>query len=84
MERAVDAGPKPGPFKAAAQEYARLLRSHIEKENGVLFPAAERALAPGELQELFRKFEEHEQTVMGKGRHEELHEMLKRLKTKYA
>jgi len=84
MEQAVDAGPKGGPFKTAALEYSRLLRSHIEKENLVLFPAAERALAPGELQDLHRKFDEHEETVMGKGRHEELHEMLKRLKTKYS
>jgi hemerythrin-like domain-containing protein len=70
-------------FAAAAGGYAGLLRSHIAKENDVLFPAAERALPAAELDEIFERFEQHEETVIGHGRHEELHALLKDLKRKY-
>ena len=70
-------------FARAAQEYAGLLRAHIQKENNVLFPAAERVLSPDELERIHGRFEEHEEKVIGHGRHEELHALLKELKRKY-
>lgn len=72
-----------GKFLSAARAYAELLRSHIEKENDILFPLAEKKLSPEKLDELFDAFEAHEGKVMGVGRHEELHGMLKGLREKY-
>ena len=71
-------------FAEAAGGYARLLRSHIEKENSVLFPTADRVLPEAELDEIYGRFEQHEETVLGHGRHEELHALLKDLKRRDA
>lgn len=56
-----------------------LLRMHIQKEDEILFPAAERAL-PGEvLEQLAASFEEFERTTMGEGAHQRLHALGERL-----
>jgi hemerythrin-like domain-containing protein len=70
-------------FTSAARGYADLLRAHIDKENTILFPMAEKALLSQQLDELFEKFEGHEENVIGAGRHEELHGLLKGLRQKY-
>jgi len=67
----------------AAGAYATLLRNHIQKENMMLFPMAERVLTETQLEKLYEGFEEHEEKVIGQGRHEELHAMLKSLQEKY-
>jgi len=70
-------------FANAASDYILLLRSHIEKENQVLFPMGDKAI-PIEIQnELLEKFEKHEEEVMGRGTHEKLHELLRRFEKKY-
>jgi hemerythrin-like domain-containing protein len=73
----------PAEFSQAAQDYIRLLRAHIQKENTVLFPLAERALSQDNLASLAEHFEQHEEQVIGHGRHEELHHLLDRLRAKY-
>jgi hemerythrin-like domain-containing protein len=83
MERAISGTVDATGFTQAARGYAALLRTHIAKENDVLFPMAERFLASAELEKIHGKFQEHEETVIGHGRHEELHRMLKELKQKY-
>lgn len=70
-------------FAAAADEYINLLRSHIQKENNVLFPMAEKAVESARLEKIYPLFEKHEEEVIGHGRHEELHKLLKKLKSKY-
>ena len=70
-------------FIRAAQGYTQLLQAHIGKENLVLFPMAERVLSPARLESLYQAFEDHESKMIGQGRHEELHELLESLKTKY-
>jgi hemerythrin-like domain-containing protein len=70
-------------FAAAAKEYIAMLRSHIDKENNVLFPMAEQVLDGPRLEGLAVSFDEHEEKVIGHGRHEELHQMLKDLKARY-
>ena len=70
-------------FSNAARGYAEVLRSHIQKENEILFPLAEKSLSPQKLDELFEAFEAHEAKVMGAGRHEQLHGLLKDLRKKY-
>jgi hemerythrin-like domain-containing protein len=67
----------------AARKYSSLLRNHIQKENRILFPMAEEILTEAQLDELFKGFEEHEEKVIGQGRHEELHAVLKSLQEKY-
>jgi hemerythrin-like domain-containing protein len=67
----------------AAMGYITLLRQHISKENMVLFPMAERVFSEDQLDMLAGKFEEHEEKVIGHGRHEELHAMLHDLQIAY-
>jgi hemerythrin-like domain-containing protein len=83
MEQAMEKGTDLAAFGKAAAGYTLLLRGHIEKENNVLFPMAERALDGKRLEEIHRQFEEHEEKVIGHGRHEQLHDMLKAMKKKY-
>jgi len=83
MESAIGTTVDGRAFTEAAQGYAALLRSHIAKENEVLFPAAERVLPAPDLDAIFERFEQHEETVIGHGRHEELHALLSDLKRRY-
>jgi len=83
MEAAIGGAVDAPAFAEAAGGYARLLRSHIEKENRVLFPIAERVIPAPELEAIYERFEQHEETVIGHGRHEKLHAMLKDLKRRY-
>lgn len=84
MESGVHPTLNAAAFVEAARGYAGLLRSHIGMENDVLFPMAERALSVAQLDRLFEAFEEHEAKVIGAGRHEQLHELLKGLGAKYS
>lgn len=70
-------------FITASRGYIRLLRSHIQKENNVLFPFIDSRLSASEQKDLYDKFENHEEQVIGKGRHEELHTLLEKLAKKY-
>jgi len=84
MERAVADPPDYAGFAKVAEQYSALLRQHIQKENGVLFAMAEQILSVEQLDTIYDAFEQHEEKVIGYGRHEELHEMLKNLGRKYA
>ena len=70
-------------FAKAARGYREMLLAHIQKENEVLFPMAERVLPPEELELIFARFEAHEAQVIGAGRHDQLHALLKGLRAKY-
>lgn len=63
-------------FHHAARQYRDLLRSHIEKENGVLFPMADNVISEQEQEALFEQFERFEENVIGHGVHEKLHAMI--------
>jgi hemerythrin-like domain-containing protein len=56
LMRAMDAG-DPRSRAEAARDYVQLLREHIDKENGVLFPLAEAVLDEPVRQTLAREFE---------------------------
>jgi len=71
-------------FEKAGRAYIELLRMHIQKENSVLFPMADRVIAPLQLESMYAAFEEHEEKVIGHGRHEELHAILNGLSAKYS
>lgn len=70
-------------FIMAARAYVFLLRNHIEKENSVLFPMGDSKLSEEKQLELLDEFEKFEENVIGRGKHDEFHSMLHRLKQKY-
>ena len=83
MTAALSPTVKAAEFARVAAEYSAFLRQHIDKENGVLFPMGERLLAPARLEDIHARFQEHEEKVIGAGRHEELHAMLGKFGQKY-
>ena len=70
-------------FAKAAIDYVYLMRSHIDKENHILFPMGDARLSESQQIEILEKFNIHEETVVGAGKHEEFHAMLNEFKTKY-
>lgn len=75
IARMVAALAKPGAegeFAVAARAYAGLLRDHIDKENGVLFPMGDGMLSDEQQVELLRAVESFEHLDMGAGAHERL------------
>lgn len=83
MAAATEPSMSPVKFSDAAAAFTHHMRTHIEQENTVVFPMADRLVAPDVLEALVSAFERHEENVMGSGRHEQLHDMLKELKAKY-
>lgn len=70
-------------FVQDARAYRNLLHLHIQKENLVLFPMADRSLTIDTDEEIVREFERIEEEKIGSGKHEEYHAMLKSLSTVY-
>ena len=70
-------------FIDAGSEYVKLLRNHIEKEDTILFPLSDTRLSLSEQKQLLDDFENLEEKVIGKGKHEELHTLLGKFKNKY-
>lgn len=88
MKRAMShhrAGQDPGAtgFIREARGYIDLLDQHIDKEDNVLFPMAEKQLAETTQAELAEGFERIEVEKIGAGKHEEFHRMLDHLKGVY-
>ena len=54
---------------AAANEFAALLKDHIAKENGVLFPMGKQILEPAIVERLVAGFARAEAEIMGPGTH---------------
>lgn len=63
--------------------YRGLLASHIQKENSVLFPMADRLLDEARAAEMSLEFDRIELERVGEGRHEAYHRMLRALKERY-
>jgi len=61
------------------RSYVSLLRQHIAKEDGILFPLADRVLSEGEQAQLGEEFEAIERERTGPGEHERYHHMLDEL-----
>ena len=70
-------------FLKTAGEYMNLLDQHIDKENNVLFPLAEKNLSELEQIKLWEGFEQIETEKIGVGKHEEFHRMLEKLENIY-
>ena len=54
----------------AARGYSLMLRDHIQKEDHCLFPMAEQNLAPGDMEELARRFETVQRDEIGPDVHD--------------
>ena len=72
-----------GGIREHASELRNLLREHIDKEDHVLYPMAERLLSEDDKATMIERFEEIERERVGAGKHEAYHEMLHRLKKSY-
>ncbi len=66
-----------------ALQYVNLLRSHIWKENNVLFPMAEKAVPADKLKLIGEQFDRFEKEETGQGTHEAFHEMIDKLSKTY-
>ena len=66
-----------------ALQYTDLLRSHIWKENNVLFPMADQKLSEEKQEWISEEFEKLEREKIGVGRHEAFHAMLDNLSRVY-
>ena len=55
--------------------YVELLQGHIDKENNVLFPMADRILTPEDQKTLTDAFDRIEAAEMGEGTHEKYHHL---------
>lgn len=71
-------------FIADGQGYVSLLDGHIMKENTVLFTLADERLSPEQQKELAGGFDRVEREEIGAGVHEKYHELLHRLRDRYA
>lgn len=63
-------------FICNAKGYIDLMRSHIDKENNVLYPMADRRFSTELDDALCQAFEKIEVERIGIGKHEEFHEMI--------
>lgn len=70
-------------FAFSLKKYVTLLQNHIQKEENVLFPMANKVLNEQKQKEIFEQFETIEEEVVGHGIHEEYHNILKQLENKY-
>jgi hemerythrin-like domain-containing protein len=59
------------------------LQNHIQKEENILFPMANKTLSEQRQKEIFEQFEKIEEDVVGHGVHERYHELFNQLKFKY-
>jgi hemerythrin-like domain-containing protein len=68
----------------AAHGYANLLRLHIQKEDGILYPMAEQHLPPPVMERVDRDCARYEQEKTGAGEHERLHRLAEELVARHA
>ena len=70
-------------FAETAGQYIDLLRNHIQKENTVLFPMADKVLARSEQDRMVAQFDRLEMEEIGEGRHESFHSLIDTLSQTY-
>lgn len=70
-------------FESNARGYIQLLRAHIRKEDGVLFPMADRLLSDDDQNDLLNNFNTVEAEHMGEGTHEKYLRLAESLADRY-
>jgi len=66
-----------------ALSYSSMLRSHIAKEDSILYVFAQRVIPAEEMDDLARQFEQFEREQMGNGEHVRLHQLASLLISEY-
>jgi hemerythrin-like domain-containing protein len=66
-----------------AKAFVDLLGPHIDKEDGILYPMADQALAAVRQEQLGQAFARVEKEIIGAGRHEAFHALLEKLEGIY-
>jgi hemerythrin-like domain-containing protein len=82
LHKGLDAAPS--QFEVASAGYIELLRHHIDKENNVLFPMADRSLSEERQVRISEEFDRLEKERIGEGRHEAFHQLMDDLARIYA
>lgn len=70
-------------IRESSNGYRNLLRGHIDKEDNVLYPMADRLIPDADATNMVGRFEEIERDRVGVGKHEAYHDMLHRMKEAY-
>lgn len=70
-------------FVQNARGYVALLSQHIQKENKVLFPMADKVIPVEEQDQLLNDFEKVNTEIVAEGVHERFHKLLDELKSEY-
>ena len=70
-------------FIQNARGYVTLLSQHIQKENRILFPMADKVIPQEEQDQLLNDFDKVETEIVGDGVHEQFHKLLDELKAEY-
>jgi len=70
-------------FAENARQYVKLLSQHVDKEDNILYPMADKNVPEKKQDELLREFDKVETERMGAGKHEELHKTLRHLVSVY-
>lgn len=73
----------PEKLAQSMQDYIELLRTHIHKENEILFKMADQHIPSQQQEDIYERFEVLEEERMGAGQHEEYHRVLKRMAAQY-
>lgn len=68
---------------ALAQKYIALLNQHIQKEDEVLYPLADKLFSEKQQQEMVEQFAQIETERLGAGTHEKFHGLLHQLQDEY-
>jgi hemerythrin-like domain-containing protein len=66
-------------FQDLAENYISLLTQHIDEENQVLFPMAEKKLSRQQQHRMSEQFDRLEKERIGEGRHEAFHQLMEDL-----
>jgi hemerythrin-like domain-containing protein len=66
-----------------ARGYIALLGQHIDKEDFILYPMADRVLSETAQRRLEKEFARIEDEIVGHGKHEQFHDLLERLAKVY-
>ena len=69
---------------SAARSYHDLLQDHIDKENGVLFPMADRVLSDDDQRDLMERFQHLEQEEVGSGEHQRFLSLVEEIERRLA
>jgi len=65
------------------RNYVKLIKSHIRKEEEIIFPMADKELSKEKQNEIYRQFENIEEKIVHHGFHEHYHRLLRKLQSKY-